>query len=165
MAIGYATEAHLFITDLNQSPFNVGTTVTLEEFTIDQVSDLNARYGHPLVDDRALKRFVGLVGGHPFLVNRGLFEMAETGLSLAEFTAQAAREEGFFGDHLRRMLVLLAQDPQLCAIARDVLRKQPCPTPASFYRLRAAGVVAGESAATARPRNKLYAKYLKKNLG
>ncbi len=165
MTIGYATEAHLFITDLNQSPFNVGTTVALEEFTLDQVSDLNARYGHPLKDEKGLKSFVSLVGGHPFLVHRGLFEMAETGMSLADFTAQAEREEGLFGDHLRRMLVLLAQDAELCAIARGVLHNQPCPTPASFYRLRAAGVIAGETAASAQPRNKLYANYLKKNLG
>ena len=33
LAIAYATEAHLFITDLNQSPFNVGTRLTLEDFT------------------------------------------------------------------------------------------------------------------------------------
>jgi hypothetical protein len=29
LAIAYATEAHLFITDLNQSPFNVGTRLAL----------------------------------------------------------------------------------------------------------------------------------------
>jgi hypothetical protein len=31
IAIAYATEAHLFISDLNQSPFNVGTRLTLED--------------------------------------------------------------------------------------------------------------------------------------
>src|SRR5205814_806452 len=37
MAIAYATEAHLFITDINQSPFNVGTRVALSDFTVEQV--------------------------------------------------------------------------------------------------------------------------------
>ena len=44
MAIAYATEAHLFITDVNQSPFNVGTRLTVEDFTLSQVADLNERY-------------------------------------------------------------------------------------------------------------------------
>src|SRR5918912_560109 len=44
VAIAYATEAHLFITDLNQSPFNVGTRLTLEDFTPGEVAELNRRY-------------------------------------------------------------------------------------------------------------------------
>jgi hypothetical protein len=44
MAIAYATEAHLFINDPNQSPFNVGTKLTLSDFTCEQVADLNRRY-------------------------------------------------------------------------------------------------------------------------
>jgi hypothetical protein len=38
IGIAYATEAHLFITDINQSPFNVGTRLMLEDFTPAQVS-------------------------------------------------------------------------------------------------------------------------------
>ena len=49
LAIVYATEAHLFITDLNQSPFNVGTRLTLEDFTFEQVAELNGRLA--LIDE------------------------------------------------------------------------------------------------------------------
>ena len=49
----YATEVHLFIRDLNQSPFNVGTRVALEDFTRPQVA-----------------RLAELVGGHPCLTRR-----------------------------------------------------------------------------------------------
>src|SRR5205814_9448331 len=48
LAIAYATEAHLFISDLNQSPFNVGTRLELSDFTGQQVTELNRRYGSPL---------------------------------------------------------------------------------------------------------------------
>ena len=48
LGIAYATEAHLFITDLNQSPFNVGTRLSLSDFTPGEVGDLNRRYGSPL---------------------------------------------------------------------------------------------------------------------
>src|SRR5262245_3305688 len=48
LAIAYATEAHLFITNLNQSPFNVGTRLLLEDFTFEQIAELNRRYDSPL---------------------------------------------------------------------------------------------------------------------
>src|SRR5437588_3089536 len=114
LAIAYATEEHLFITDLHQSPFNVGTRLTLEDFTIEQVTDLNHRYGSPLRDPEAVQRFFAVVGGHPYLVRRGLHEMVTRALDIAGFEAEAEREGGLFHDHLRRMLVSLSQDPGLC---------------------------------------------------
>jgi tRNA A-37 threonylcarbamoyl transferase component Bud32 len=164
LAIAYATEAHLFITDLNQSPFNVGTRLTLEDFTFEQVAELNRRYGAPLREAAEVARYFRLVGGHPYLVRRGLHEMASHGLGLAAFEAQADRDEGPFGDHLRRILILLAQDAALCEVVRGVLRGRPCPTPESFYRLRAAGLMAGDAAREVRPRCQLYATYLERHL-
>jgi DNA-binding SARP family transcriptional activator len=164
LAIAYATEAHLFITDVNQSPFNVGTRLTLEDFRIEQVADLNGRYGSPLRDEAEVLRFYRLVNGQPYLVRRGLNEMVSHGLEIGALEAQADRDEGIFGDHLRRMLVLLARDPSLCEAVRCVLRGGPCPTAETFYRLRSAGVLAGDSTADARPRCQLYAAYLARHL-
>ena len=164
LAIAYATEAHLFITDLNQSPFNVGTRLTLEDFSFEQVAELNRRYGSPLSDAAEVARFFRLVSGHPYLVRRGLHEMASYRLPLATFEAQADRDEGPFSDHLRRILVLLAQDTALCEVVRGVLQGRPCPTAESFYRLRAAGLMAGDSARSVRPRCQLYATYLERHL-
>jgi class 3 adenylate cyclase len=164
LAIAYATEAHLFITDVNQSPFNVGTRMTIEDFTFDQVADLNDRHGGPLRAEAEIDRFYRLVGGHPHLVRRGLLEMATHGLDIASFEAQADRDEGVFGDHLRRMLVVLSRNEELSDIVRGILRRRPCPTAESFYRLRSSGIVAGESAQDARPRCQLYATYLARHL-
>src|SRR5207302_6298972 len=80
LAITCATEAHLFLSDLNQSPFNVGTRLELGDFSLEQVGDLNRSYGRPLPDE-ALTRFHRLVGGHPYLVRRGLQEIAVRGQS------------------------------------------------------------------------------------
>ncbi len=163
LAIAYATEAHLFITDINQSPFNVGTRVALDDFTIEQVEELNRRYGSPLRSSAEVARLHRLVGGHPFLVRRSLHELTQ-GVSIGEFEAVACRDEGPLGDHLRRILVLLAKDPVLTDVVRGVLRGKPCPTAESFYRLQSAGVLAGATAQNARPRCQLYATYLKGHL-
>ena len=164
LAIAYATEAHLFITDMNQSPFNIGTRLALEDFWPNQVEELNARYGSPLKTADELKRFIELVNGHPFLVRRGLHELATKKQSFEIFAEQADRDEGIFGDHLRRILVLLARDSSLTDIVKGVLRGLPCPTQESFYRLRSAGVVGGNSPSDVRLRCKLYANYLSRHL-
>ncbi len=164
MVIAYATEAHLFITDINQSPFNVGTRLALADFTFDQVQDLNARHGAPLHTEAELARFYRLVGGQPFLIRTGLHHLVARGYDIAAFELEAVRDEGLFGDHLRRMLVLLSREAELTAALRAILRGRPCPEAESFYRLRSAGIIAGENPAEARPRCQLYAIYLERHL-
>lgn len=164
IAIAYATEAHLFISDINQSPFNVGTRLTLEDFSPSQVSELNNRYGKPLKTEDELGRFYRLVGGHPYLVRRGLDELARKKIGFDAFEQQAARDEAFYGDHLRRILVLLVNDPELTDVMRGVLNGQPCFSPESFDRLRSAGLVTGHVPEEARPRCRVYSAFLRRHL-
>ena len=52
----YATEAHLLIPDLNQSPFNVGVRVPLQDFSDAELQRLNELYGRPLSNEREVAR-------------------------------------------------------------------------------------------------------------
>lgn len=160
LAMAYATEAQLFITDLNKSPFNVGTRLPLEDFTMEQVVDLNRRYGWPMKSVGEVARYYGLVGGQPYLVRCGLAEMATHGTDIAAFEARAANDDWIFGDHLQRLRALIAGDSALCEAVRGVLRGEPSPTPMSFHRLRSAGLLAGTSGQDARMRCPVYAEYL-----
>jgi len=164
LALAYATEAHMFITDINQSPFNVGTRLSLADFTLEQVSELNRRYGSPLQDVPTLNQFYDLLGGQPYLTRRGLHELAARQWTFFEFMSQATRDEGPFGDHLRRILFSLAQDPVLCDVVRKLLGGRPSTTPETFYRLRSAGIASGDSAREMRPRCRLYEAYLAQHL-
>jgi nucleotide-binding universal stress UspA family protein len=164
LAIAYASEAHLFITDVNQSPFNVGTRLVLADFTLGQVRELNQRYGCPLRNDGELERFFSLLGGQPFLTQRGLHQMTERGLSFIDFAAGSARDEGPYGDHLRRIFVSLNHDPALCDVVRDVISGRHSSSTDSFYRLRSSGLVAGECARDMKLRCQLYEQYLSRHL-
>lgn len=164
LAMAYATEAHLFITDLNQSPFNVGTKLVLEDFTPQQTADLNQLYDAPLADEKALLRFTALVGGHPYLAHRGLYELARNGMTPSEFEASAAHDEGLFSDHLRRLLAALRVNAVLCEAVRSVLRGAPQMTKDDFYHLRTAGVLIGDALENARFRCRIYADFLTEHL-
>lgn len=163
MAIGYATEAHLFITDLNQSPFNVGTRLTLEDFSLEQVEELNNRYGCPLRSAGEIEGFYALLNGQPFLSRRGLDEMVRQRLPYSQLEGTADHEEGIFGDHLRRFLVALAGDDKLAQAIKGVLAGSS-PDHESFFRLRSAGLLVGDSPATAQVRCGIYAKFFARHL-
>jgi nucleoside phosphorylase len=164
LAMAYATEAHLFITDPNQSPFNVGTRLTLEDFTFKQVIELNRRYRSPLRDISELERFHKLLNGQPYLVRRGLNEMSSHDLQLPILEQRAVLDEGPFGDHLRRYLLILGQNAALRDTLRKLLQGRSVPSDEDFYRLRSAGLLSGHTAQEARPRCQLYADYFKRHL-
>jgi DNA-binding SARP family transcriptional activator len=163
LAIAYSTEPHFFITDPNQSPFNVGTHVPLEDFSRDQVTDLNGRHGCPLQDRGEVARFFALVGGHPYLVRKGLHELAARRGGLPALEAHAAREEGPFGAHLRRIRTLLRRDSSLCRTIGELLSQGTPPDPDGFYRLRSAGLLSGDAPEEARIRCGLYERYLRQH--
>ena len=158
LTLAYATEAHLFISDLNQSPFNVGTRLALEDFTIDDLAELNRRYGSPLADAE-LPRFHALVGGQPYLARRGLDEAAR-GVPFDRIEAEGANDGGLFDDHLHRLYLALSHAPELLEVLRDLLAGRPCAEPENFYRLRTAGILSGVSSQAARFRCGLYETYL-----
>jgi len=164
LAIAYATESYLFIKEQNQSPFNVGTKLVLEDFSPKQVADLNQRYGMPLKNNKEIKQFHQLVGGQPYLVHCGLNEIVSHKLRLDEFIRKADHEEGTYGDHLRRIVTLLNRDEPLFQAMQQVLRGEPCPDSDSFYRLRSAGILRGNSKNNVSLRCEIYRRYLKKHL-
>ena len=83
---------------------------------------------------------------------------------IGDLEVQADREDGPFGDHLRRIAYSLAQDTTLMEAVKGLLRGQPCSSAQAFYRLRSAGLLLGESASDAHLRCGLYRQYLEKHL-
>lgn len=164
LAVAHATEASLFITDLNNSPFNVGTRLTLHDFNRDQVVELNRRYGSPLETEAELGQLTSLVGGQPFLVRHTLGELVTHRISITELEAQADLDDGVFADHLRRLLAALNRDKSLVEVVRSVLRGHCLIDATSFYRLRSAGLLAGESERAPCLRCQLYANYFRRHL-
>jgi len=165
LIMAYATEAHLFITDLSQSPFNIGTRVALEDFSPGQVVDSNRLHGGPLRTPEESTQFFDLLGGQPYLVRRGLHEMVSQSMSFSLFRQEAEKYNGLFTDHVRRLVTLLAKDASLVEAVREILNTQSCSSPVAFHRLRAAGVIRGVSPTETQLRCSLYRFHLDKALG
>lgn len=158
IALVIATEPHLLITDVSQSPFNVGLRIQLRDFDEAQVADLNERHGSP-VKPNELPDLMRLLGGHPFLTRQGLYTMVDQKLSWKEFADIAPTEDGPFGSHLRTYVLLLSQRPELVSGMQEVLLKNSCADEMLLYRLSSAGLVK-EVDGQCIPRSELYAEYL-----
>jgi hypothetical protein len=90
--------------------------------------------------------------------------LAARRVSFAEFEARADHDEGIYGDHLRRLLLSFVSEQNLVKVVRSVLRGHLEADTESFYRLRSAGILAGDSEKAVRLRCPVYANYLKRHL-
>jgi hypothetical protein len=157
-----STEPYQLIDDLNQSPFNVGQVLDLEDFTPDQVADLNQRHGRPLNASEE-QRLIHLLEGHPYLVRRALYLVASQQVSSAELFDTAVGDRGPFGDHLRYHLFRMYDKQPLVQGMLHVIRHHACPDERVFFRLRGAGLVR-RVGKTVLPRCPLYASYFQEHL-
>ncbi|BAY50198.1 hypothetical protein SAMD00079811_78270 (plasmid) [Scytonema sp. HK-05] len=157
-----STEPYQLIDDLNQSPFNVGQIIELEDFTPEQVAELNRRHGSPF-DANSLQQLLRLLGGHPYLVRKALYLVASRQITPTELFTNATAASGPFGDHLRRLLSLLYDKQELIQGLQLVISQNICPDMQIFWRLRGAGLVRS-SGQSALPRCQLYAEYFRENL-
>jgi serine/threonine protein kinase len=152
-----STHPHLLITDVSQSPFNVGLRIQLNDFDESQVEDLNRRHGLA-VSPRDLPRLYDLLGGHPYLTRQAMYTLIDRKMTWAEFADMAPTDDGPFGSHLRSYLWQLSTRPDLVAGMLQVLRQGRCDDEQVLYRLSAAGLVK-ELGERCIPRCGLYAEY------
>jgi DNA-binding SARP family transcriptional activator len=157
LLISYATEAHLFIKDLNQSPFNVGVRVNLRDFDEAEVADLGTRYGDFVA--RHSNEVYEITRGHPFLARRA-FGFLQSGRRIEELRALAPKEEGPFGDHLKRILTAIQMEPETIAEVRRLLQEGKVANPSVAERLIAGGLLAGHAAKEPEFRIPAYKLYL-----
>jgi transcriptional regulator with XRE-family HTH domain len=116
----HSTEVYIALNS-NQSPFNVGLSVDLPEFTPSQVLDLAQR--HQLNwDNVAVDYLMNYVGGHPSLVRQALYSIARNEISLAELVGTSSFVDHIYGDCLNRLWGQLQQQPTLMNAFGQVIK-------------------------------------------
>lgn len=159
----HSSEPQQFITDINQSPFNVGTRIRLGDFTRLEVEELNHRLGQPLSPNGIeIESFYALFAGHPALTQWGLQALAVRSCSLEELRERALDSAGSIGNHWREFVDAVDDTPQLVTSLCEVANHNRCTDQSAFSRLRALGLISGHSSTTARPRCDLYRSFIRR---
>jgi hypothetical protein len=155
-----STHPYLLIDDVNLSPFNVGLTIRLKDFSPDQVTDLNQRHGNPLKQNE-IPTLMALVGGHPYLVRQAYYTLVSERISLTELLRVANSPEGPFGKHLLFYLHSLKKNPTLLSALQQLLWNQKLPDESLLERLAAVGLIQQEEGKWG-PRCGLYGEFFKR---
>jgi len=121
LVLAYSMESFI-PRDINQSPFNVGTAIPLDEFTLEQMTILIERHG--LDPDIIRPSLVSWFGGHPYLVRDVLYRISKGSLSLSELIRLAPTELSPFGSHLQRRLTQLEQEPSLKGAVKQLVQSE-----------------------------------------
>lgn len=163
LAMVISTEPYLLIADPNQSPFNVGLKIYLQDFSPEQVADLNQRHGNPLPVQH-LDEFYRLLHGHPYLTRKALYTLVTEQMDWNAFQSVAASDSGPFSDHLRRQMWLLHKRPNLMAALNQIIRTQRCDDEEQRFRLLRSGLIQA-SGDHCEARCNLYQIYFQERLG
>ncbi|MEM9092897.1 MAG: AAA-like domain-containing protein [Cyanobacteria bacterium P01_F01_bin.53] len=162
LALVTSTEPYQLIDDLNQSPFNVGQVLRLEDFSAEQVHGLNVSHGEVLTGKEE-QQLMDLVNGHPYLVRKALYLVASGQMTARELFASAGEEKGPFGDHLRYHLFRVYGKKDLVNGFLRILRDQSCPDEVIYFRLHGAGLICRRGSLVV-PRCQLYASFFGEHL-
>jgi class 3 adenylate cyclase len=119
LVVVHSTEVYIPL-NINQSPFNVGLPIELPEFTPTQVLTLAQRHRLDW-DETQVEKLMAMVGGHPYLVRVALYHIARQDLTFDQLLSIAPTEAGLYGDHLRRHLWNIEQQPKLTTAMRKVV--------------------------------------------
>jgi serine/threonine protein kinase len=157
-----STDPYLLIDNPHQSPFNVATLVPLQDFTTEEVCELNRRHNSPL-NQAQLNQLMDLVNGHPFLTRLALYQLALGKIDMPTLLVQAAEDIGPFGDHLRHYLRRVLQRPELKRALIRIRHDHTWEETPVFYRLKEAGLIEKQEDRVVL-RNNLYARYFKECL-
>ena len=138
----HSTEIYVPL-QLNQSPFNVGLPVHLDDFNLEEVQQLAQRYGLDWADEEKAKQLIFLIGGHPALVHTALYHLSRREITLPQLLETAHTATGIYSNHLQRHWVTLKKQPELAQALDTVLNAtEPVSLdPILAYKLNSMGVI------------------------
>lgn len=147
MIVVYSTECYVEL-NLQQSPFNVGTAITLEPFDRDIVLALTKHYGLAWTSTAA-DRLVLALGGNPALCHRAIADRDLLGVDspspdeIDRKLRRAIDDDSFFRDRFVQLWRAFFNDPELFSCLRYVLESDGAieVKPHIAYQLESLGII------------------------
>lgn len=152
-----STDPMMFIENQNMSPFNVGIPISLDDFTLDEVTQLCYTYNLHLPQNLLIDLHEYL-GGHPYLTRDAIFRLAN-GTRFEDLIGISITADHPFYDHLMRYTLLLGSDLNLTQAFLTSLDGDAIPAE-MIYRLHSAGLIRLDG----QPRCILYREFFGKRL-
>ncbi|MBD2182352.1 AAA-like domain-containing protein [Aerosakkonema funiforme] len=122
LVLVHSTEIYASLS-INQSPFNVGLTLKLQEFTDEQAQDLSQRFQLNLSKNQ-IQQLTKMVGGHPYLVHMAFYNLCCYKGTLEKLLQEAPTYTGIYSDHLRNLWLTVEKQSELAAALQEVIETE-----------------------------------------
>jgi hypothetical protein len=149
-----------------QSPFSVGYSVPLPEFTRSQVLKLAQGLQLDWSEEQATK-LMELVGGHPYLIEKAITHLSKNkAIRLKTFLEEACTDQGIYHAHFQRFWKVLEVERELANVWKEIVNASD---PISIrqkvlFKLDSWGLIAKEGNGV-KPRCQLYRLYFSNHIG
>ena len=143
LVVIHSTEIYVPL-ELNQSPFNVGLPIQLEDFNLAEIQQLAQRYGLSWKDgDVRANQLMSVVGGHPALTNLALYHLSRQEITMSQLLETAPPAMGIYSHHLQRHWATLNKQPELAQALHTVFNStEPVGLdPIVAYKLSSMGII------------------------
>jgi hypothetical protein len=160
LVVSHSTEIYIPL-EINQSPFNVGLPIKLENFDLAQVLQLAQCYKIEWMDEDKANQLMNIIGGHPALLNIAFYHLGREEISFEQLLNEFSDSTGIYANHLQRLWINLQQQPELLLALKDIINTDQCIKlePTLAYKLNSLGLIK-LSANNAEPSCELYKQYL-----
>jgi diguanylate cyclase (GGDEF)-like protein len=164
LVLVHSTEVYVSLS-INQSPFNVGLTLKLPEFTPMQSQDLAQRYGLKL-NDFEISQLNNMVGGHPYLLQLAFYNLYHNQSTLEDLLQGAPTQTGVYREHLQNLWVIVHEKPELAAALEEIITASGSIQlePLIAYQLESLGLVKLEGNTCTISRELYYVYFWEQNL-
>ncbi len=141
LIVVHSTEIYVPL-QLNQSPFNVGLPIQMEDISLEEVLQLAQRYKLNWTEGEA-RQLMDLVEGHPALINIALYHLSQGEKPLPQLLESAPTSSGIYNHHLQRHSAALKEQPELASALHTVMdATEPVPLePILAYKLHSMGLI------------------------
>ena len=127
LIVTHSTEIYIPL-NINQSPFNVGLSLRLNEFNCSQIKELANKYGLDreqfAIQPEQIKSLVDIVGGHPYLINLAFCHLVTQNNDIDLIIREAATDTSIYRDYLRGYLITLRNRPELAQDLKKVINSE-----------------------------------------
>ncbi|MEM8505285.1 MAG: AAA-like domain-containing protein [Cyanobacteria bacterium P01_D01_bin.1] len=122
LIISHSTDIYPTL-NINRSPFNVGLSIELTEFSQPQLLQLTQKKGVLQDSPEQVKDLEALLGGHPYLFQQALEQLrSNREMSVEALLAILPTEAGPHAQYLRNLLIHLQENPKLAAAMKTILQ-------------------------------------------
>lgn len=145
MIVVHSTDVYIPL-DIDQSPFNLGLSLTLTEFNLEQVRELALRHRFLLEVtnlEQSLISLMEMIEGYPYLVRVAFYALSTQRITFQQLLTEAPTPTGIYHNHLQEYFAKITKYPELMSAFSEVVNADSPVQISSIdaYKLESVGLI------------------------